>query len=63
MSKGNPPDDKGLFAVAVKAIGFAWRTSRPLFLCLIFLNIFNGSIVYLQFTSFSVIVDEIIGDR
>ena len=61
MTKVNPPDDKGLFSVAIKAIGFAWRTSRPLFLWLIFLNIFNGSIVYLQFTSFSAIVDEIIG--
>ncbi|HTF20834.1 MAG TPA: ABC transporter ATP-binding protein [Chryseolinea sp.] len=57
----HPTDDKGLFAVAIKAIGFAWRTSRPLFLWLIFLNIFSGSIVYLQFTSFSAIVDEIIG--
>ncbi len=57
----SPPDDKVLFAVAIKAIGFAWRTSRSLFLWLIFLNIFNGSIVYLQFTSFSAIVDEIIG--
>ena len=63
MAKGNIPDSKGLFAIAVKAIGFAWATKRPLFLWLILLNVFNGSIVYLQFTSFSSIVDEIIGIR
>lgn len=63
MAKGDLPDSKGLFAIAVKAIGFAWATKRPLFLWLILLNVFNGSIVYLQFTSFSSIVDEIIGIR
>lgn len=52
---------KNLFAVVVKAIGFAWRTSRKLLLALILLNVFQGSIVYLQFASFSAIVDNIIG--
>ncbi|HEY9489367.1 MAG TPA: ABC transporter ATP-binding protein, partial [Chryseosolibacter sp.] len=42
-------------------IGFAWRTNRKLFLTLITLNVFQGSIVYLQFASFSAIVDAIIG--
>ncbi|MEJ1237530.1 ABC transporter ATP-binding protein [Chryseolinea sp. T2] len=60
MSKDNTPHDKGLFAIAFKAIGFAWRTDRKTFLLLILLNVFNGSIVYLQFTSFSAIVDDII---
>jgi ABC-type multidrug transport system fused ATPase/permease subunit len=61
MSTNQSPDNKGLFPIALKAIGFAWRTNRSLFLWLILLNIFNGSIVYLQFTSFSAIVDGIIG--
>lgn len=51
---------RNIFGVAVKSIGFAWRTNKVLFLLLILLNIFQGSIVYLQFTSFSAIVDEII---
>ena len=45
----------------VKAIGFAWRTNRKLFVALILLNIFQGAVVYLQFASFSAIVDAIIG--
>jgi ABC-type multidrug transport system fused ATPase/permease subunit len=49
-----------MFAIALKSISFAWQTNRALFLLLIFFNIFQGSIVYLQFTSFSAIVDEII---
>jgi ABC-type multidrug transport system fused ATPase/permease subunit len=53
--------NKHLFAVVVKSIGFAWRTSRKLLLTLIILNVFQGSIVYLQFASFSAIVDDIIG--
>src|SRR5690349_6617402 len=61
MSKTHSSDNKGLFTIALKAIGFAWSTNRSLFLWLIFLNVFNGSIVYLQFTSFSAIVDGIIG--
>lgn len=52
---------KNLFAVVVKSIGFAWRTNRKLFLTLIALNVFQGSVVYLQFASFSAIVDGIIG--
>lgn len=60
MTKEQSPESKSLFAVSVKAIGFAWRTDRTLFLWLILLNVFNGSIVYLQFTSFSAIVDVII---
>jgi ABC-type multidrug transport system fused ATPase/permease subunit len=51
---------RNIFATAMKAIGLAWQTSRGLLLMLIALNIFQGSIVYLQFTSFSAIVDEIV---
>jgi ATP-binding cassette subfamily B protein len=53
--------NKNLFGVVVKSIGFAWRTNRKLFLGLILLNVFQGAIVYLQFASFSAIVDGIIG--
>lgn len=53
--------NKNLFAVVLKSIGFAWRTNRRLFLLLILLNVFQGAIVYLQFASFSAIVDTIIG--
>jgi ATP-binding cassette subfamily B protein len=51
---------KNIFAVALKSIGFAWQTNRRLLITLILLNVFQGSIVYLQFTSFASIVDEII---
>jgi ATP-binding cassette subfamily B protein len=51
---------KNIFGVAVKSIGLAWRTNKALFLALVLINIFQGCIVYLQFTSFSAIVDEII---
>jgi ATP-binding cassette subfamily B protein len=51
---------RSVFAVAVKSVGFGWRTNKTLLLCLIGLNIFQGSVVYLQFTSFASIVDEII---
>ncbi|MEJ0033701.1 MAG: ABC transporter ATP-binding protein [Bacteroidota bacterium] len=51
---------KNIFTVALKAITFAWETNKVVFTTLIFLNIFLGSIVYLQFTSFAAIVDEII---
>ena len=50
-----------MFTVAIKCIAFAWQTNRKLLLLLIVLNIFQGSIIYLQFASFSAIVDEIIG--
>ena len=53
--------NKNLFAVVLKSIGFAWSTNRKLFLVLILLNVFQGAIVYLQFASFSAIVDGIIG--
>ena len=53
--------NKSLFAVVMKSIGFAWHTNRKLFLILILLNVFQGAIVYLQFASFSAIVDGIIG--
>lgn len=53
-------NSKNIFTVARKSIAFAWQTNRIVFLLLIVLNIFLGSIVYLQFTSFSAIVDEII---
>lgn len=51
---------KSIFSVAIKSIRFAWETNKAVFTTLILLNIFLGSIVYLQFTSFSSIVDEII---
>jgi ABC-type multidrug transport system fused ATPase/permease subunit len=49
-----------LFSVALKSIAFAWQTNRKLLCILILLNVFQGSVIYLQFTSFSAIVDEII---
>ena len=52
--------NRNIFSVALKSINFAWETNKTVFTTLILLNIFLGSIVYLQFTSFSAIVDEII---
>lgn len=52
--------NRNIFTVAIKSIRFAWETNKVVFTTLIFLNIFLGSIVYLQFTSFSSIVDQII---
>src|ERR1700755_1733292 len=52
--------NRNIFSVALKSIQFAWETNKTIFTTLIILNIFLGSIVYLQFTSFSSIVDEII---
>ncbi|MEO7992506.1 MAG: ABC transporter ATP-binding protein [Chryseolinea sp.] len=49
-----------MFSVALKSIAFAWQTNRKLLIVLTLLNIFQGSIIYLQYTSFSNIVDEII---
>jgi ATP-binding cassette subfamily B protein len=49
-----------MFTIVFKSVAFAWETNRTLFLVLIVLNIFLGSIVYVQFTSFSSIVDAII---
>jgi ABC-type multidrug transport system fused ATPase/permease subunit len=51
---------RNIFAVALKSFGFAWQTNRTLLLILLSLNVFQGAIVYLQFTSFSAIVDEIV---
>ena len=51
---------RNMFTTAGKAISFAWETNRKLFLLLVTLYIFQGAIVYLQFTSFASIVDEII---
>jgi ABC-type multidrug transport system fused ATPase/permease subunit len=51
---------KSIFSVALKSVAFAWRTNKTLFVLLIVLNVFMGASVYLQFTSFSAIVDEII---
>lgn len=51
---------RNVFTVALKSIGFGWRTNKTLLLLLIGLNVFQGWIVYRQFTSFSSIVDEII---
>jgi ABC-type multidrug transport system fused ATPase/permease subunit len=56
-------NNKHIFTVAIKSVGFAWRTNKLLFLVLILLNVFQGSVVYLQFTSFSTIVDTIIEIR
>jgi ABC-type multidrug transport system fused ATPase/permease subunit len=50
-----------MFVIAIKSIAFAWQTNRAMLLLLILLNFFQGAIVYLQFSSFSRIVDEIIG--
>ena len=49
-----------MFTIAIRAMSFAWQTDRTLLVLLVVLNIFQGAIVYLQFTSFSAIVDEII---
>lgn len=49
-----------MFSVSLKSIAFAWQTNKKLLITLILLNIFQGSVIYLQFTSFSSIVDEII---
>jgi hypothetical protein len=49
-----------MFTIVFKSVAFAWETNRKLFLLLIGLNIFLGSIVYVQFASFSSIVDSII---
>jgi ABC-type multidrug transport system fused ATPase/permease subunit len=49
-----------IFNVAARSIELAWRTNKILFAVLLLLNIIQVSIVYLQFTSFSNIVDEII---
>jgi ABC-type multidrug transport system fused ATPase/permease subunit len=51
---------RNIFTVALKSIGFAWQTNRKLLIALLILNVFQGAIVYLQFTSFSAIVDEIV---
>jgi ABC-type multidrug transport system fused ATPase/permease subunit len=52
--------NRNIFTVSIRSIAFAWQTNRKVLLLLIFLNLFQGSVVYLQFTSFSAIVDEII---
>ncbi len=49
-----------MFGVAIKSIDFAWQTNRRLLILLMVFNIFQGAVVYLQFTSFAAIVDEII---
>jgi ABC-type multidrug transport system fused ATPase/permease subunit len=51
---------KNLFSVAFKSLAFAWQTNRTLFLLIITLNVFMGAVIYLQYTSFSSIVDHII---
>lgn len=51
---------RNMFTIAMKSIRFAWQTNRRLLLLLILLNTIQGSIVYLQFSSFASIVDEII---
>lgn len=49
-----------MFSIVIKSIAFAWETNRKIFVLLLLLNIFLGSIVYVQFASFSSIVDVII---
>ncbi len=51
---------KNVFELALKTIVFAWKTNPVVFLLIIALNICVGSIVYLQFVSFSLMVDQII---
>jgi ABC-type multidrug transport system fused ATPase/permease subunit len=53
-------NNQNLFSVASRSVGFAWRTNRKSFILIILLNVFQAAIVYLQFTSFASIVDEII---
>jgi ABC-type multidrug transport system fused ATPase/permease subunit len=60
-NKNEPLKSKrNMFTTAGKAIAFAWDTNRKLFLVLVMLYIFQGSVVFLQYTSFASIVDEII---
>ncbi|MFN8334418.1 MAG: ABC transporter ATP-binding protein [Cyclobacteriaceae bacterium] len=49
-----------MFPIVFKSVAFAWKTNRKLFVTLLLLNVFMGSIVYVQFASFSSIVDTII---
>ena len=51
---------RSLFTVALNSVAFAWRTNRWVFITIILLNIFQAAVVYVQFTSFASIVDEII---
>jgi ABC-type multidrug transport system fused ATPase/permease subunit len=53
-------NNRTLFSVALKSVAFAWQTNRLVFILIILLNIFQGAIVYLQFTTFAAIVDQII---
>jgi ABC-type multidrug transport system fused ATPase/permease subunit len=55
-----PNPAKNIFTISLKSIAFAWQTNNKLFLLIIFLNVFMGSVVYLQYTSFASIVDEIV---
>lgn len=49
-----------MFSIVLKSVAFAGETNRKLFVVLLLLNVFMGSIVYVQFASFSSIVDAII---
>jgi ABC-type multidrug transport system fused ATPase/permease subunit len=53
-------NNRTLFSVALKSVAFAWQTNRFVFILIILLNVFQGAIVYLQFTTFASIVDQII---
>jgi ABC-type multidrug transport system fused ATPase/permease subunit len=53
-------NNRTLFSVALKSVAFAWQTNRVVFILIIILNVFQGAIVYLQFTTFASIVDQII---
>jgi ABC-type multidrug transport system fused ATPase/permease subunit len=60
MVSPNSISNRNIFSVALRSVAFAWQTNRKLFILLIVLNLFQGSVVYLQFTSFASIVDKII---
>ena len=47
-----------MFSIVFKSVAFAWETNRRLFVILLLLNVFMGSIVYVQFASFSSIVHD-----
>jgi ABC-type multidrug transport system fused ATPase/permease subunit len=51
---------KNVFTISVRSLAFAWQTNKAMVILMVLLNIFQGAIVYLQFTSFSAIVDEIV---
>lgn len=53
-------NNRNLFSIASRSVAFAWRTNPRAFVLIILLNVFQAAIVYVQFSSFAAIVDEII---